>query len=45
MNRETNHVGRQQIRGELDPLEAAIQSPSQGLREGGLANAGNVLNQ
>ncbi len=41
----SHHVGRQQVRGELDALERAVKRIGNGLREGGFAYAGHIFNQ
>ena len=44
-HRGAENVARQQVGGELDALEAQPQHPRQGMAEGGLAHAGQVLDQ
>ena len=41
----TGNIRRQQVGGELHPAEASVHGAGQGLRQGGLAGAGHVLQQ
>ncbi len=45
VDRHAEHVGGQQIAGELHALEGQSQGLGDGVREGGLADPGNVLDQ
>ena len=45
VDREAGHVGRQQVRRELDPPEDAAEAPRDRLGEDGLAGARHVLDQ
>ena len=45
VDREAGHVGRQQVRRELDPAERAAEAARDGLRQHGLAGPGHVLDQ
>jgi hypothetical protein len=40
-----HNVGREQVRGELDSVPAAVDRPRDGLGHHGLADAGHVLDQ
>ena len=40
-----DHVRGQQVRSKLDALERAMEGIRDGLRQGGLAHAGNIFNQ
>ena len=42
---DADHVARQQVRGELDALERAVEGARERLRERCLAHAGNVFDQ
>ena len=42
---DAHHVGRQQVRGELQPLEGAIKRACQRMGKGCLAHSGDVLDQ
>ncbi len=45
VDRDAEHVGRQQVGGELHPLEAQPEAGGHGVGEGGLAQPGQVLDQ
>ena len=45
VHRHAQHVGRQQVGGELDALEAQADGRGQCVRQGGLAQPGQVLDQ
>ena len=45
VNGTAGDVGRQQVRGELDPPECPVDGPCHGFGEGGLAGAGDVFEQ
>ncbi len=45
VDRYTEYIGGQQIARELHPLEGQTQRSGEGVGEGGLADAGNILDQ
>ncbi len=45
INRNSQHVRRQHVAGELHPLKAAIERPREGLGQSGFADAGNAFDQ
>src|SRR6267378_8188444 len=44
-DRDSGHVGRQEVRGELDPPEGAPERPGEGLGQNGLPGPGDVLDE
>ena len=44
-DRDADHVGGQQVRGELDALVVEAQQARERVRERGLAHAGNVFDE
>ena len=42
---DADHVARQHVRRELNALERAVEGAREGLRQSGLADAGNVFDQ
>ena len=45
IDREPGHVGREEVRRELDPAEGAAERAGDRLREDGLPGAGDILDQ